>query len=265
MAISSTGTAYDLVGPEQAPVITLVHGIGIKRQLWDRFATRLSRNYRVLSYDLLGHGETARAHEKLSLRLFADQLNALLDELAIERTVIVGFSMGGMINRRFAMDYPGKARALVIMNSPHRRDPAAQRLVEARARQTDAGGPAATIDESMARWFTPKFLQGDHPETAMIRQWILQNDPSSFAQSRRILAEGVLELIDPRPALALPALVITCQNDSGSTPEMAAGIAADIPGAQCRVIPGLQHLGMIEDADAFLEPIEAFVGALQRP
>ena len=170
--------------------------------------------------------------------------------------------MGGMINRRFAIDFPSRTRALVIMNSPHRREAAAQRLVEERAGKTDAGGPEATIDESMARWFTPGFLQGDNPETATIREWILANHPPSYAQSRQVLATGVLELIDPTPPLDVPALVITCEHDSGSTPAMAQAIKGEIAGARCHIVPGLQHLGMLENVDAFLHPIEAFLGSL---
>lgn len=264
MTISEAGTAYDIVGPETAPVITLVHGIGVKRQLWEEFVLRFSRHYRVLTYDLLGHGESARPNSKLSLSSFADQLNELLDELEIERSVIVGFSLGGMINRRFAMDYPEKSSALVIMNSPHRRSEAEQLKVENRARHTELGGPAANIDESMVRWFTPDFLRRSHSWTDKVRQWILANDPVTYAESRQVLAEGILELIEPGPGLDLPVLVITCEHDSGSNPQMAAGIAADIPGAQCLVIPGLRHLGMLEDAGSFLDPIETFVVELRR-
>ena len=262
MPFSAHGTAYDLAGPETAPVVTLVHGIGVKRQLWDGFVARLSRRYRVLSYDLLGHGESNRAAETLSLQLFASQLKQLLDELGIGQTTVIGFSMGGMINRRFAIDFPSRARGLVIMNSPHRRDAAAQRLVEERAGKTDAGGPAATIAESMARWFTPEFLSGSHPEIATIREWILANHPPSYTQSRQILATGVLELVDPSPPLDLPALVITCEHDSGSTPQMARAIAAEIDGATCHIVPQLQHLGMLENPQAFLQPIEEFLEGL---
>ena len=147
MPLSTQGTAYALAGPADAPVVTLVHGIGVRRQLWDSFVARLSQHYRVLSYDLLGHGDSIRTAVTLSLSLFAQQLNALLDELNIEQTVIIGFSMGGMINRRFAIDYPQKSRALVIMNSPHRRDATAQRLVERGGRY----GPRRRIKSGMGR------------------------------------------------------------------------------------------------------------------
>lgn len=88
--------------------------------------------YRVLSYDLYGHGESSRPSATLSLTLFAQQLRELLDELNIEPCTGVGFYMGGMINRRFAMDYPECTSALVILNSPHERSPEAQKLVEDR-------------------------------------------------------------------------------------------------------------------------------------
>ncbi|MGI9302971.1 MAG: alpha/beta fold hydrolase, partial [Gammaproteobacteria bacterium] len=106
MSTSTSGTAYALSGPETAPVVALIHGIGVNQHLWRDYRSALSERYRVLSYDLYGHGESMRPPAMLSLTLFAAQLRELLDELNIERCAAVGYSLGGMINRRFAMDYP---------------------------------------------------------------------------------------------------------------------------------------------------------------
>ncbi|MDH5529927.1 MAG: alpha/beta hydrolase, partial [Paracoccaceae bacterium] len=145
------GTAYDLTGPADAPVLVLIHGLGLTRETWAEFVPVLSHNYRVLSYDLCGHGESVLPDQKPSLTVLSEQLLRLLDALGIERATLVGFSLGGMINRRFAMDHPDRCDALVILNSPHERTPEAQRLVEERAAATGAGGPAATIKETLER------------------------------------------------------------------------------------------------------------------
>ena len=71
---------------------------------------------------------------------------------------LVGFSIGGMINRRVAMDHPDLVRSLVILNSPHDRGAQMQREVEARARQALDQGAEATLQAALERWFTPEFL-----------------------------------------------------------------------------------------------------------
>lgn len=115
------GTVYELSGPADAPVIVLIHGLGLNRHVWQWHEAALSGRYRVLNYDLFGHGDSAPPPARPSLSLFSAQLCALLDDLGIDGCAIVGFSLGGMINRRFALDHPARAAALAILNSPHER------------------------------------------------------------------------------------------------------------------------------------------------
>ena len=111
MPRSKTGTAYDLTGPSGAPVLVLVHGLGLTRATWAAFAPALAQNHWVLAYDLCGHGQSDLPAATPSLTTLSGQLVNLLDELMIARATIIGFSLGGMINRRFAMDHPGRVSA----------------------------------------------------------------------------------------------------------------------------------------------------------
>ena len=253
------GIAFDLDGPQDAPVAVFVHGLGLDRRgNWDGILPALPEGFRTLAYDLPGHGESAPLGGPVDLAALGGRLERLLDALEISRAALVGFSLGGMIVRRFAIDHPGRADGLVILNSPHERDPAQQRLVEERARK-GAGGPAAAIDETLERWFTPAFLKGSPGAVARIREIVLACDPESYAAHRIVLAEGVKELIRPKPPIALPALVATCEFDSGSTPRMSRGIAAEMPGAQLEIVPDLRHLGLIERPGEFARMIGGFL------
>src|SRR6056297_1392085 len=191
MAVSKQGTAYDLTGPLDAPAVVLIHGLGLTRgSTWGEIAPVLAGDYRVLAYDLLGHGETALSEGPVTLTALSEQLIALMDELGIERAALVGFSLGGMINRRCAMDHPGRVSALAILNSPHDRGEDQQRIVEEHARATAVGGPSTGIDVTLARWFTDAFRH-DHPEkVAVVRDIVLANDRANYAAHRQVLAEG---------------------------------------------------------------------------
>jgi pimeloyl-ACP methyl ester carboxylesterase len=253
------GTAYELSGPEAAPVVVLIHGLGLNRQIWQWHEPALAARYRVLSYDLFGHGESAPPPETASLSVFSDQLRDLLVELGIARCAIVGFSLGGMINRRFALDHPERAAALAILNSPHERGPEAQRLVEKRAAQVVGGGSEATIDSALERWFTPEFRAARPGVMALIRQWRAGNDAESYPQSCMVLAAGVTELIRPDPPITAPTLVMTGEKDSGSTPAMSRAIAAEILGAETIIVPRLQHMGLVEEPSLFAEALLRFL------
>ena len=263
MPIAANGTAYDVAGDKANPAVVLIHGLGINRQMWREFVPALTQRYYVLSYDLYGHGESRSVQEKLSLSLFARQLNDLLDELQVESCAVIGFSLGGMINRRFALEYRDRVSALVILNSPHERDPEEQRIIEKRVADTVQGGPEATLKSSIARWFTPEFCESRPDVIREIGSWIVGNDPFLYSQCREILAKSVTELIRPQPPIAVPSLVLTCENDSGSTPSMSYAIASEIEGAQTVIVPRLQHLGLLEGPAVFLKPIEDFLDSCQ--
>jgi pimeloyl-ACP methyl ester carboxylesterase len=259
---SCSGTVYELSGPEEAPTVVLVHGLGLNRHIWQWHEPTLAADYRVLRYDLWGHGDSVPPVEKPSLSLFSSQLFGLLDELGIGLCTVVGFSLGGMINRRFAMDHPERVRGLAVLNSPHERSPAAQKTVEERAAKTAAGGPGATLDVTIERWFTPAF-RATRPEViAQVRQWVVANEPAVYTQCRQVLAKGVTELIRPEPPIRQPTLVMTAENDSGSTPAMTRAIAAEIPGARTVIIAHLQHMALVESPSQFVEPLLQFLSDL---
>ena len=260
MLRTKDGTAYDLSGPENAPFVVLIHGLGLSRaSTWGEFAPVLAREFRVLTYDLCGHGETTLPMASVDLRLLSEQLIFLMDAIGVKKAALVGFSLGGMINRRCAIDHPDRVSALAILNSPHERGKEQQKLVEDRARDTTAGGPAAGIDVTLARWFTEGFRRDHADRVAAIRDVVLANDPANYAAHRQVLASGVIELIRPDPPLGHPTLVMTCEHDSGSTPAMSRAISEEINGARTIIVPRLRHLGLIEDPDTFTGPVKAFL------
>lgn len=263
MKRTEQGTAYEiyepLSGKRGAPTLVLIHGLGLSMRTWDDFIPALSADYQLVIYDLCGHGQSALPQETPSLSVLAAQLEELLDCLAITKAHLIGFSLGGMINRRFAMDNRDKVASLTILNSPHERSPEQQILVEQRATDTHDGGAAATIETTLQRWFTEGYRATRLDKTDWVRQTVLANNDQNYAEHRFVLANGVIELIRPSPAIAAPTLVITCQNDSGSTPAMSQAIAGEIAGATLIIIPELQHLGLIERPDLFLKPLLSFL------
>ena len=93
MAITADGTAYDLFGPQHAPAVVLIHGLGMTRATWDDIVPVLARNFRVVTYDLSGHGDSRLPSTTPSLTVLSEQLKTLLETLSIPQAALVGFSL----------------------------------------------------------------------------------------------------------------------------------------------------------------------------
>ena len=251
------GTAWELHG--SGPAVALIHGFGLNRGMWRWQLPSLVPHFSVLTYDLLGHGESAPPGGTPSLAMFSAQLLRLMDRRGIGHAAVVGFSLGGMIARRFALDHPDRLSALAILHSAHDRTPAEREAVRARVRHTAEHGPVANVDSALERWFTPAFRAQAPAPIALVRDWITSNDPVLFSRIYEVLAEGDTELVPGLERIACPTLVMTGGDDPGNTPAMSKAMAARIPGARLVILPGLRHMALAESPPAVGEPLCAFL------
>ncbi len=257
------GTAYETFG-SGANAIVLIHGLGLNRHSWQWQVPALAQTHRVITFDLHGHGESSVRPETPSLTVFSEQLNELLDHLGVAKASVFGFSLGGMIARRFAMDHGGRLEALGILHSAHARDKQAHEAIQARVVQAAKQGPAATVDAALERWFTDDFRRS-HPEMMdEVRRWILANRKEVYAPIYQVLVDGVTELVAPRPAITAPALVMTGEEDYGNSPAMSRAIAAEIPGSELVILPGLRHMALAEAPELFNAHLRGFLSRVQR-
>ena len=251
-------------GPQDAPVVILIHGLGLNKECWQWMIPKLKSTYRVLSYDLYGHGGSAAPPSKPNLSLFRKQLVELLDLCSIEKGVIIGFSLGGMIARRFAQDTPHRTQALIILHSPHRRTEAAQAAIMSRVEQASKLGPQSTVEDALERWFTEKFRANNPKLMDTVRGWVTANQKESIPHDfTMFLLPEIDEIIAPDPALTCPTLVITGAEDYGNGPEMAQAISNEIMGAKTIILPGLRHMALAEKPEAINKPVQIFMEELE--
>lgn len=254
------GTAVIQTGAVNAPAVVLIHGLGLNKDCWQWAVPDLTEaGFQVIAYDLYGHGDSAPPPFPPSLRLLSQQLGLILDHCQCDQAAIVGFSLGGMIARRFAQDHPDRAVALAILFSPHRRTADAQAAILARVEQARDIGPSATVEAALDRWFTTAHRAANPDQMDLVRQWVLANDPAIYHHIYRVLADSIEEIVAPDPALRCPALVMTGDEDYGNGPEMSQAIAAEIPGAELHILKGLRHMALAEDPPAVNAPVISFL------
>jgi (E)-2-((N-methylformamido)methylene)succinate hydrolase len=257
------GTTYDLTGPEDAPVVALIHGLGLTRAVWQWLLPDLTK-FRVLTYDLIGHGQSAPPEGDPTLKDLSDQLAHLLDHLQIDKAAIVGFSLGGMIARRFAQDHRDRTTALVILHSAHKRTEKQQSAILFRVAQAEAEGPEATVDLALQRWYTDH-AQATRPDLmTLTRQWVVANKREVYVKLYRILAQSVDEIVAPNPPITVPTLVLTGDEDHGNNPAMSIAIAEEIPRARLVILKGLRHMALAEDPQAVNRPVSDFLTEVLR-
>ena len=251
------GTAVEVSG--EGPPVVLIHGLGLNRRMWQWQVPVLEARYRVIRYDLLGHGESAPPADPVALASFSEQLAAVLDRLGLERAAVLGFSLGGMIVRRFAMDHPGRATALGILNSAHGRTEAERDAIRLRVEQAAAEGPSATVDNALTRWFTAACAERSPELLDLVRTWVTANDPAVYPKIYKVLAEGDAEIADCLGAIDCPVLVMTGEEDYGNSPDMARRMADGLPRAELVILPGLRHMALAEDPDQVNQVLLGFL------
>ena len=99
--------------------IVFIHGLGLNQDVWS-WQVSLFKNHNVLIYDLLGHGDSKDPEGEISLSMFSDQLLQIINHIKLEKFILIGFSLGSMISRKFASLHPSIVEALVLLNSPNR-------------------------------------------------------------------------------------------------------------------------------------------------
>ena len=250
-------TAFSITGDGQA--IIFIHGLGLIREMWRHQISAYASSFSVLSYDLLGHGDSARPDCTYNMSHFVDQLCYLVDKFNLSRFALVGFSLGGTIVRAFAEEYPERLWALAVLNAPYGRSNKERAVVRERARQVELGGPVATVDVALRRWFTEDIYRHRPDVVAQVRQWVVANDPKVYSSIYNLFAEVDASMLGVASSIRCPSMVLTAEKDIGSTPDMAREMSASIPGSTVKIVPRLKHLALIEDPSAVNSLLTPFI------
>ena len=236
--------------PKASPLtVVLMHGVGLDLHMWDGQAKALAEHYRVLRYDMYGHGKSPSLPHQSSLQDYCKQLSGLLDHLGIQTVVPVGFSMGGVIAQRFAADNPDRLGGIVLMSTVYRRTQAELAGVRERLKVTEQNGIGDIIELAVTRWL-PEEFQAKHPQAVTwLRAKMGQNDRRGYTDAYRTFVQADADVGDALTQVRCPALVITGGDDVGSTPAIAERMAADLDNAKVVVLDGLRHMVTMQDPE----------------
>ena len=238
--------------------LVLIHGVGASPESWDPVLPFLPKDRPVLRYTLRGHlSDTENIAGPYEMADFVADLITLLDAHGLERVILVGFSLGGLIAQAAALAHPERTEALIAIGSVAGRSDEERERVLARYREVADRGPAEVAKGSVERWYTPEYLAA-HPEAGRetLRR-MGELDPASYAAAYRVLA--TTDLVDELPRLRMPVLAIAGEFDVGSPPHMSETIARRVAAGEFVVVPGVKHELLQESPETIAKEIDRFV------
>jgi (E)-2-((N-methylformamido)methylene)succinate hydrolase len=229
--------------------LILIHGVGLDHTMWEKQVAGLSENYQVIVYDMIGHGRSEHPPGPYTLEAFVEQLEGLMNFLKIKASHIVGFSMGGMVAKAFALKNLHKVLTLTIMSAVANRTREQREAILSRVEEVKKFGPTATIESAIERWFSKEYIKKEETIVNQICNRLNTNHPASYLEAYTLFATADEILWPELRKISVPTLILTGEHDSGSNPEMAKAMHHVIAGSEIRIIPSMKHMLPVEGAD----------------
>ena len=241
-AKDSKGTFYLLNQKNKTPIV-LIHGVGLNHQIWQPQINYFDNT--TLAYDILGHGKTSLKKSKISFDDFTSQLLNLIDDLKFKKIHLVGFSIGSLIARNFATKYNQRLASLTLFCSVFKRNKEQQQIVNDRFELSKKN--RSLSKETLKRWFSNKYLEKNIDIYNKISSMIEQNNIDNFLKIYELFVKHKDE--EDFKKITVKTLIITGENDIGSTPEMSKNLSNQISNSKVKIICKGKHLCGIEYSD----------------
>jgi pimeloyl-ACP methyl ester carboxylesterase len=252
--LNGTRLCYEIDGIGEP--LLFIHGLGGSREDWELQIPAFSKQYKVITVDLRGHGRSDKPHGPYSMTMLASDVGDLLQELGVGPTHIVGVSMGGSVALQLAIDRPDVVKTLTIVNSSH------EWIVRSFAHRV----------QLWQRILMPRLLGMRRLGEVLAKRGVVFPDHvelraqfvARFAQNRleayvaTVRAAVGWAVTDRLASICCPTLIIAAEHDFIPT-ELKRTCAALIPNARLVIIPDAHHAVPTEKPDVFNMELQQFV------
>jgi 3-oxoadipate enol-lactonase/4-carboxymuconolactone decarboxylase len=241
-----------LDGPADAPLLVLGPSLGTSLDVWEPCLGALAQSWRVLRYDLPGHGGSPAVDGPITIDDIAAAVLTVVDDAAPDgRFVAGGISIGGAIALTLALAAPARVSGLLLCCTSARfGEPATW---AERAAQVRAEGTGWMVPGALRRWFADENAAPAERTARMLRD----TDPVSYAACCDAL--GAYDTRDRLAEVRAPALVIAGADDPATPVAHAEILSSGIPAARLAVIPGAAHLAPLERPGEAVRHIAPFL------
>ncbi|MFC7154716.1 alpha/beta fold hydrolase [Halomarina halobia] len=257
-------TYYERRG--EGPPIVFVHASIVDHAMWDRQADALADDYATIVYDVRGHGRTGGSGEpEYTMDLLAEDLYALVTALDLDRPVLCGLSMGGMIAQAYAAAHPDRIAGLVLADTFTPRILTRGEWFLRRVALNALIPPVRLVGyERVERanvWLTERLfggVSGDYERIERLRETGPKMATDEFAKVIRSVTRFHGVAID-LSAITVPTLVLYGENELPFVKRHAAELAVHLSDVEIDEVPHAGHASNLDNPDSFTAAVRAFL------
>jgi len=253
--------AYRMDGAANRPTLLFSNSLASDMSLWDDQVAAFKTDYRIVRYDIRGHGRSAVIDGPLTIEDLAADAIALIEQLALGPVHFVGISLGGMLAQVVAAKRPDLLRSLTLSNTSSETDK--PEVWEPRIQTALTAGMAPLVEPTLERWFTPPFRAAHPDRIETVRRMIVATPPKGYAAAARAIQAMRQTAILAK--IVTPTLVIVGRDDASTPVAAAERIARAIRGAELRVVEQAAHITPIEQAEKFNQHLRQFLTNAAKP
>jgi len=251
---------YEITG--NGPSLTMIMGLACSSRQWEWMVPILAESFRVITYDNRGVGRTSKPDMEYTTDLFAEDTRCLLNSLGIEKSHILGVSVGGMIAQKFALRYPEMVDRLVLgctMPNFYHLPPTTEVLQ--RMQESQLLPPEESVEVMMHLFFSEQFFSEKPDQLAKLKEIMLveKREQGQDAFLRQLGAAMNHNTLDEVKNIKAPTLIITGDLDPIAPLKNSRFLAEQISKSTLAEIPGVYHAFWVERFEEACEIIKKFL------
>lgn len=239
--------------------IIFIHGFPFNQSIWESQVEYLKTEFRVITYDLRGHGQSEIGTNELSIDVFADDLIGLMNHLKIEKAIVCGLSIGGYILLNAFGRFPDRFKAFILNDTKCEEDNINQKINRLNAiKSLQNNGIDAYATESLTKLFTKENLNNNLDKTAFIKNIILKTDVQTIENTLIALAKRESTCVNLKN-IKIPTLLIFGEEDTLTPISLAHFMHQQILHSKLEIIKGAAHLPNLEKENDFNLALRSFL------
>jgi pimeloyl-ACP methyl ester carboxylesterase len=254
---------YEVTG-SGAPIV-LIAGLGYGLWMWHKMVPGLAEDFRVVTFDNRGAGQTDKPEGPYTVQMMADDTGALMDALALKGAAVMGHSMGGFIAQQLVLDRPDLVGKLILsatnFGGPNH-VPVTQEALE--VIMDRSGDPVELVKRGIAVACAPGFAER-RPDVVeeLIAYRLSSPVPPAQYQAQTAVGVGLLSaeaaFEHKLGSVQVPTLILFGAHDRVVPPANADLLAREIPDSRIEILPHAGHLFPVEQPEAAVAALVAFL------
>jgi 3-oxoadipate enol-lactonase len=250
---------FDHHGSPAALPLVLIHGFPFSHEMWRPQVGVLSEAFRVIEYDVRGHGKSSAGDGQYPFEFFVDDLISLLDHMEVKKAVLCGLSMGGYIALRAVERNPERVLGLVLADTQAKADSNAAKLKRAEAvRAIKKKGVKPFAEDFLKTVFTQQNLAAKSEFVVRIQKIMESNSAIGICGALIALATRT-DTVPSLSAIQVPTLVVVGEQDTLTPISASQEIHDRILGSELHIIKNAAHLSNVENANDFNSYVKEFL------